>query len=316
MGETDVKPRDSSIVSTRRDVLRLGAWSACLSLIPTLPAHAAAMRTREIPASGEALPVIGLGTSRVFDVDDDAVEREACRAVVAALVDAGASVVDSSPMYGSAEAVSGDVAADLGVTNRVFWATKVWTDGSAAGIEQMSESLELFHTPQIDLMQVHNLRDWQAHLPVLRDWKAAGRIRYIGITHSRSSAFDDVEKVIEAAEPDFVQLNYSMAEREAEQRLLPLCADRGIATLINRPFARGDLFRKVGRQELPAWAADFGAATWGQFFLKFILAHPAATCLIPATRKAEHMIDNAGAGFGPLPDEGQRQAMIEFVAAV
>jgi len=306
--------RLSSSVSTRRDVLRLGAASACLGLFPGLATAATSLRTREIPSSGEALPVIGLGTSRVFDVGGDAEGRDACRAVLAKLLDAGASLVDSSPMYRSAEAVSGDLAAELGVTDDVFWATKVWADGREAGIEQMNESMRLFHTDQIDLMQVHNLRDWQTHLPVLREWKAEGRLRYLGITTSRSSAFGDVEKVINAAELDFVQLNYSMIEREAEQRLLPLCADKGIATLINRPFARGAMFGKVKGTPVPDWAGEFGALTWGQFFLKFILAHPATTCVIPATRKARHMVDNLGAGLGPLPDEAQVRAMIEFFA--
>lgn len=312
----DVKRRYSSNVSTRRDVLRAGAASTCLGLFPALAAAATNLRSREIPSSGEALPVIGLGTSRVFDVGGDADGRDACRAVLAALMDGGASLVDSSPMYRSAEIVAGDVASELGVTNDVFWATKVWADGREQGIEQMNDSMRLFRTEQIDLMQVHNLRDWRTHMPVLREWKDSDRLRYIGVTTSRESAFSDVEKVINATELDFVQLNYSMGEREAERRLLPMCADKGIATLINRPFARGALFGKVRDTAVPAWAGEFGAQTWGQFFLKFILAHPAATCAIPATRKAKHMVDNLGAGLGPLPDETQRQAMIGFFAAL
>jgi len=312
----DVKRIDSLHFATRRDVLRAGAASTCLGLFPAFAASAATLQSREIPSSGEALPVIGLGTSRVFDVGDDAEGRDACRAVLAALLDAGASLVDSSPMYRSAEAVAGDVASTLGVTDDVFWATKVWADGREAGIAQMNDSMRLFRTDQIDLMQVHNLRDWRTHIPVLRDWKEDGRIRYIGITTSRSSAFGDVEKVINATELDFVQLNYSMVEREAEERLLPMCADKGIATLINRPFARAALFGKVKGVKVPGWAGEFGAQTWGQFFLKFVLAHPAVTCAIPATRKAKHMVDNLGAGLGPLPDEAQRQAMIEFFATL
>ena len=307
---------DTSLQLRRRDLLRVGSAASLLALLPSLPALAAGIRSREIPSSGEALPVIGLGTSRVFnvDLDEDSEDVEACRGVLEALVDSGATLVDSSPMYGNAENVSGQLANELDVTDRLFWATKVWTDGRDDGIEQMEDSMRLFGTDQIDLMQVHNLRDWKTHMPVLEAWKAEGRIRYVGITHSRSSAFDDVEDVIKATKLDFVQLNYSMAEREAEERLLPLCADRGIATLINRPFARGALFNSVASTEVPAWANDFGASTWGQFFLKFILAHPAATCAIPATRKAKHMVDNAAAGLGPLPDPSQRQAMIEFIA--
>ncbi len=298
--------------TTRRDVLRLGVSAAGLSLLPSVALLADGIRTRVIPSSGVALPVIGLGTSRVFDVGEDPVDRAQCRAVLAALIDAGGSLVDSSPMYRRAEAVSGDLAHELQMSDRVFWATKVWANGRESGIEQMEQSMRLFRTDRIDLMQVHNLRDWRVHMPVLREWKAAGRIRYIGITHSRAAAFGDLEEVINATDLDFVQLNYSLGEREAEQRLLPLCADKGIATLINRPFARGELFARLGQTELPDWAADFDATTWGQFFLKFILAHPAATCAIPATRNVTHMLDNIGAGLGELPDEGQRRAMIAF----
>lgn len=309
-----MKSRHSLNRATRRDVLHLGVGAALAGvLFPARVLPAGKMRARPIPSSGEALPVIGLGTSRVFDVGDDAAGRSSCRAVLEALRAGGGTLVDSSPMYRSAEQVAGDLAAELQLTDQFFWATKVWIDGSAAGIEQMEESMRLFDTQQIDLMQVHNLRDWETHMPVLRDWKAEGRIRYIGITHFRAEAFADLERVINATEPDFVQLNYSIAEREAEERLLPLCADKGIATLINRPFARGALFATVEGRDLPEWAVEFGVATWGQFFLKFILSHPAATCLIPATRKATHMVDNVGAGFGPLPDQAQRQQMIAFM---
>ncbi|MFW2403153.1 MAG: aldo/keto reductase [Gammaproteobacteria bacterium] len=303
--------------ATRRDLLKFGVRAALASALfpaPVLPAER--MLTRPIPSSGEALPVIGLGTSRTFDVGDDAAGRSACRDVLEALHASGATLVDSSPMYRSAEQVTGDLAAELRMTDRLFWATKVWADGVDAGIEQMEESMRLFNTNQIDLMQIHNLRDWKTHMPVLRDWKAEGRIRYIGITHSRAQAFADLERVINEAELDFVQLNYSLAEREAEERLLPLCADKGIATLINRPFARGALFGAVEGRPVPEWAADFDAVSWGQFFLKFILSHPACTCLIPATRKVGHMVENAGAGFGALPNQDQREKMITFMENV
>jgi len=312
-----VDVRNPLIRLTRRDALQLGAWSAALSLLPALPGLAAGIRAREIPSSGESIPVVGLGTSRVFDIDpDDDKELADCRAVVAALLAAGGKLIDSSPMYGSAESVSGAVAAQLGLTDSIFWATKVWADGGQAGIAQMQYAMRLFGAEQIDLMQIHNLRGWQEHLPILRRWKEEGKIRYIGITHSRSSAFGDVEKVIDQTELDFVQLNYSLAEREAEERLLPICADNGIATLINRPFARGALFGKVRGRPLPEWSVEFGVDTWAQFFLKFILSNPAATCVIPATRQPEHMVDNVGAGLGALPDEAQRRAMIEFFAAL
>ncbi len=309
-----MKFRHSVTRATRRDVLQFGLGAALAStLFPARVLSAEKMRARPIPSSGEALPVIGLGTSRVFDVGEDAAGRSACRAVLEALQAGGGTLVDSSPMYRSAEQVTGDLAAELRLTDQLFWATKVWADGADAGIEQMEDSMRLFDTRQIDLMQVHNLRDWQAHMPVLRDWKAEGRIRYIGITHFRAEAFADLERVIAATELDFVQLNYSIAEREAEERLLPLCADKGIATLINRPFARGALFAAVEGRQLPEWSAEFGAVSWGQFFLKFILSHPAATCLIPATRKVTHMVDNVGAGYGPLPDQEQRRKMIAFM---
>jgi len=284
--------------------------------LPRLAAADTSLRARAIPASGEQLPVIGLGTSRVFDIGEEASERDPCREVLRNLLAAGASVVDSSPMYRRAEAVSGELAADLEVTDRVFWATKVWADGAEAGVEQMQNSLKLFRTDQIDLMQVHNLRDWRMHMPVLREWQAQERIRYIGITHSRSVAFDEVEEVVRQTNPDFVQLNYSLGELEAEDRLLPLCADKGIAVLVNRPFMKGALFKKVGGAPIPDWSADFDVKTWGQFFLKFILAHPVVTCVIPATRKPGHMLDNLAAGFGSLPDKKQRQAMKDYISAI
>lgn len=300
---------------SRREVLRTAMGATVSGMLPASAIAAeSAMLTRPIPSSGEALPIIGLGTSRVFDVGETEAERAPRREVLRELVAAGASLVDSSPMYRRAEKVSGDLAAELGVTARIFWATKVWTDGQDAGVAQMERSMELFRDEQIDLMQVHNLKDWQTHIITLRSWKEAGRIRYIGLTTSRASQFEQMEEVIRATEPDFVQLNYSLGERQAEKRLLPLCADQGIATLINRPFMRGDLFRAVGDRPLPGWAADVGVATWGQFFLKFILGHPAATCAIPATRKAKHMIDNLTAGTGPMPDAAQRRAMADFVA--
>jgi len=301
---------------SRRDVLRFGVSAGLIGALPGLATADTSIRVRTIPVSGEQLPVIGLGTSRVFDVGEEAAERDPCRDVLRGLLAAGGSVLDSSPMYRRAESVSGDLAADLDVTDRVFWATKVWADGAEAGVEQMQKSLNLFRTDQIDLMQVHNLRDWRAHMPALREWQEQERIRYLGITHSRSAAFEEVETVISQTKLDFVQLNYSLGEREAEGRLLPLCADKGIAVLVNRPFMKGALFKKVGAAPLPDWAADFDVTTWGQFFLKFILAHPTVTCVIPATRKPGHMIDNLAAGFGSLPDEKQRQAMKDYFSAI
>jgi diketogulonate reductase-like aldo/keto reductase len=306
----------SSVRQTRRTVLKSGAAVAAMAAAGRSPGldTESAIEARAIPATGEPLPVIGLGTSRVFDIDESPSERGPRREVLRALIDSGAALVDSSPMYRRAEAVSGDLAAELGVTDRVFWATKVWTDGREAGIAQMEQSMQRFRTAQIDLMQVHNLRDWQTHMSTIRDWKAEGRVRYTGLTTSRASAFDEMEQVILAVEPDFVQLNYSLGERDAENRLLPLCAEKGIATLINRPFMRGALFSRVGDRVLPEWAGEIGIESWGQLFLKFILGHSAVTCVIPATRKAKHMLDNLGAGTGPIPSEAQRRAMLAYLA--
>lgn len=307
---------DRSAKTSRRDVMRLGIGAVIAGVVPDASFAAAKIRTRVIPSSGESLPVIGLGTYGVFDVGQSPDDRGPRREVLAELLDGGASLVDSSPMYNRAELVSGDLAADLHVTDQVFWATKVWADGRDAGIDQMNQSLRYFHTDQIDLMQVHNLRDWEVHMTTLRNWKERGRIRYIGVTHYRVDAFDELEKVIRTADLDFVQLNYSMAEPAAEERLLPLCADKGIATLINRPFQRGGLFSKVKNRPLPNWAGEFSANTWGQFYLKFILANPAVTCVIPATGNAEHMLDNLAAGLGELPDPAQRKAMIDYISSL
>jgi len=307
---------DRSAKTSRRDVMRLGIGAVIAGVVPDTSFAAAKIRTRVIPSSGESLPVIGLGTYGVFDVGESSDDRGPRRAVLAELLDGGASLVDSSPMYNRAESVSGELAADLHVTDQVFWATKVWADGRDAGIDQMNQSLRYFHTDQIDLMQVHNLRDWEVHMTTLRNWKERGRIRYIGVTHYRVEAFDELEKVIRTADLDFVQLNYSMGERAAEERLLPLCADKGIATLINRPFQRGGLFRRVKNRPVPNWAGEFSANTWGQFYLKFILANPAVTCVIPATGNAEHMLDNLAAGLGELPDPAQRKAMIDYISSL
>ena len=267
---------------------------------------------RLIPNSGEALPAVGLGTWQTFDIGGDAGERARRREVLDLLFQAGGSVIDSSPMYGRSEGVVGDLLAAMGARDRAFLATKVWTRGRADGIAQMERSLSRFRTDRLDLMQIHNLVDWRTHLKTLRTWKEAGRIRYIGITHYTTGALDDLADIIEREPIDFVQFAYSLDVRQAEQRLLPLAADRGVATLINRPYEKGALFRAVRGKALPAWAADFGCATWGQFFLKYILSHPAVTCVIPGTSKAKHMLDNLGAARGRLPDERQRRNMVEL----
>ncbi len=303
---------------TRRGFLKVAAGATAglaMSGSGILAAAAASAITRKIPKSGEALPVVGLGTSQTFDVGAGP-DREACKEVLRRFVERGGRVVDSSPMYGAAEEIVGDLGADLGVGSKLFLATKVWTDGKDAGIRQMQDSMRKMRTSRFDLMQVHNLRDVQTHLDTLRGWKKEGKIRYLGVTTSRSSVHEEVEKLMKSESLDFVQINYSMADRSAEDRALPTAADTGTATLINVPFARAELFSRVRGKSLPEWASEFDCTSWAQFFLKFVLGHPAVTCAIPATRKAEHLSDNMNAGFGRLPDEKMRQRMATHLAGL
>ena len=304
--------------TTRRRLLKaLGASAAFAPLLPRLvQAEEQVHIRRTIPSSAETIPVIGMGTSRTFDVGNDADGRAKLALVVKAFFERGGTLIDSSPMYGSAEDVTGALLEETNNRDKVFAATKVWADGREEGIRQMRESIRLMGVASMDLMQVHNLRDWKVHLKTLRDWKEEGKIRYIGITTSTLRQFDAVAQIMNSEPLDFVQLNYNIDVRDAEQRLLPLAADKGIATLINRPFKRGALFRRVKGHELPEWAAEFDCASWGQFFLKFVLAHPAVTCPIPATSKPHHVLDNMLAGFGRIPDASQRQRMLDFYEAL
>ena len=269
--------------------------------------------TRAIPSTGEQIPAIGLGTWQTFDVGDPKV-RGSIRDVLKRFVELGGRVVDSSPMYGAAEAAVGELATQLGVRDRLFVATKVWTTGRAAGEDQMERSLRRLSGKTVDLMQVHNLVDWSTQLRTLREWKQAGRIRYLGITHYTASGYGEMERIMRAESLDFVQLNYSMAEREAEQRLLPLARERRMAVLVNRPFTEGLLFSRVRGRAVPAWAAEIGCTSWAQVFLKWILAHPAVTCVIPATSRAPHLEDNMQAAVGPLPDAAMRDKMAALVS--
>ncbi|MBX3500508.1 MAG: aldo/keto reductase [Alphaproteobacteria bacterium] len=273
------------------------------------------MLTRPIPATGEPLPAIGCGTWRGFDVGSDPAARASLAGVLQALFEAGGSVVDSSPMYGRAEAVSGDLLAAQGWRPRAFLATKVWTRGREAGVCEMQRSMALMKSgPTIDLIQVHNLVDWRVHLETLRTWKAEGRVRYLGITHYTPSAHDELESVMRAAVPDFVQLDYALDDRAAERRLLPLAAELGIAVLVNRPLGGGGLARRLQGRALPDWAAAIGCTSWPQILLKFVLAHPAVTCAIPGTANPAHMRDNAQAGTGALPDAALIRRMVEAIA--
>ena len=295
---------------TRRDAL---AAAAALGSLPVAGITAGSrMLTRPIPSGNEQLPVIGLGTYSVFDVAStpDAIAQRL--RIVELLLGAGGSVIDTSPMYNRSEKVIGDVIAAGAPRDDMFIATKVWTDGREAGVKQMERSAELMKTDVIDLMQVHNLRDTAVHMKTIRDRQEQGRIRYSGVTHYRASALDAVESALREFRPQFVQINYSLGEREADERLLPLAQDLGIAVVVNRPYQAGRLFSAVRGRELPGWASEF-AASWGQFFLKYIISHPAVTCVIPATSKPQHMRDNLEAGFGELPDAATRQRMVAFM---
>jgi diketogulonate reductase-like aldo/keto reductase len=250
----------------------------------------------------QSLPKIGLGTWQTFDVTNSA----PLEPVLRTFVELGGRLVDSSPMYGRSEKVVGDLAAKLGLHSKLFMATKVWTTGKQNGIEQMAESMRLLRVKTIDLMQVHNLVDVGTHLDTLAGWKSDGRARFIGVTHYTAGAQDDVARVIQKRPVDFVQINYSVAEREAERRLLPLCRERGIGVIANRPFASGGLFRALRGKPLPSFAAEIGCTSWAQMLLKFVISHPAITCAIPATSKVEHLRDNMAAMRGEMPDEKMR----------
>ncbi len=267
------------------------------------------MLTRPIPSSGVQVPVIGVGTWRGFDVGGDAAARAQLTGVLQALFEAGGRVIDSSPMYGSSEEVAGDLLAALTAHDRAFVATKVWTEGRQAGITQMEASMRKLRDERIELMQIHNLLDWRTHLDTLRAWKRDGRIQHLGITHYRDDAHDQLEAVMRAEAIDSVQLNYSIDNRAAEQRLLPLAADRGVAVLVNLPFGGGGLLKRLQGRPLPAWAAEIGCRSWAQILLKFVVSHPAVTCVIPGTSRPEHMRENAEAGTGVLPDAALRRRM-------
>jgi len=311
----------------RRDFLALGGLAAVAAGSsaanstagkPATTSAAAQIITRRIPSSGEMLPAIGLGTSGPFEAGTEESARAPLREVLQSFFDAGATLIDTSPMYSTAEEVLGDLLT-AEQQARVFIATKVWTPGSGAaaeqkGVEQMQRSIGLLKHPRVELMQVHNLVDVDAHLRTLGRWKAEGRIRYAGITHYTTSSYPDLIRLIERENLDFVQFNYSVSTREAEKRLLPLCADRGVAVIINRAFEDGRLFERVRDKPLPPWAAEFGAKSWAQVFLKFVLAQPAVTCVIPATGKVRNMVDNLGAGFGPLPDAKHRAQIAAALA--
>jgi diketogulonate reductase-like aldo/keto reductase len=311
-----------AIQMTRREATRLIGATAAGMVLPFYASRAqaetesSAMLMRAIPSSGEKLPVIGLGTWRTFDVHLTPDNRRQLEEVLSLFVKLGARVIDTSPMYGRAEDVIGELTAALDIQDKLFLATKVWTRGRENGIQSMERSLSLLRAKQIDLMQVHNLVDVQTQLATLREWKAQGRIRYLGITHYEAGAFEEVEKIMQSQQLDFVQINYSLMEPEAGERLLPLAQERGIAVLVNRPFGGGGLLSGTRSKPLPGWASEFGCRSWAQFFLKWIVANSAITCVIPATNKPPHLEENIEAGSGPLPDARMRQRMVELVSSL
>ncbi|MEW8384474.1 MAG: aldo/keto reductase [Candidatus Thiodiazotropha taylori] len=307
--------KKTDIHLSRRSVLKsIAGIGGCL-LFPSSPllAKPATIIKKPIPASGELLPVIGMGTSRTFDSAGDPSQMEKLAKVLSLFFENGGTLIDSSPMYGSSEAVLGQLLKTEAQKSELFAATKVWTSGKDSGIRQMEISRKLWGVGQFDLMQIHNLVDWQVHLKTLQAMKEAGKIRYTGITTSHGRDHSELYQALKQHQFDFVQLSYNIVDREVEQRLLPLARDRNIAVLANRPYARGALFRKTRGRSLPEWAKAFDCHSWGQFFLKYIVSHPAITCAIPATSKPHHMVDNMGACHGALPDEKTRQKMAQYI---
>lgn len=296
----------------RRDALCTLAGTVASLSVGAAPA---AMALRKVPSSGELLPVIGMGTWQTFNVGRKPEERLVVEQILREFVALGGRVLDSSPMYGAAEQVAGDLAAKLGIRSKLFIASTVWTFGREAGIRQMEESMAKLHARPIDLMQVNNMLDADTHLATLREWKRKGIVRHVGVTHYTAGGHEEVARLIATEQVDFVQINYSVGEREAEQRLLPLARERGVAVIASRPFVGGDLFRRLRSEPLPGWAADIDCTSWPQLLLKFVVSHPAVTCAIPATSKLEHLRDNMRAGHGRMPDEKQR-ALIARAAAV
>ena len=298
---------------SRRSVLAAGAAFAASAVSAPLRAQASPVLMRPIPSSGEMIPAIGLGTWITFNVGNDPVLRDECAAVMGAFFESGGRMIDSSPMYGSSQRVIGHGLAKLGAPP-VFSADKVWISSGSDGPEQMEQSRRYWGVPRFDLMQVHNLLAWEAHLKTLRVMKDAGQVRYIGITTSEGRRHDLFEETMRSEQLDFVQLTYNIVDREVEERLLPLARDRGMAVIVNRPFQQGDLTRALEGEALPAWASEIGATSWAQFILKYILAHPAVTVAIPATSRIDHVRENVAAATGPLPDEPMRQRMAAYVA--
>ena len=302
--------------NNRRHWLKICLAAVGTPFIPVLPsatAQTSTQRQRVIPSTGEKIPVVGLGTARTFDVGWGENVLAPLMKVMRLFVERGGTMVDSSPMYGRAERVVGDLVSSLDISDRIFFATKVWTRGKQEGLEQMENSFQLMATSRIDLMQVHNLVDTRTQLKSIRDLIERKKVRYIGITHHTPGAFDELESWLKKEKLDYVQFPYSIVNRQAESRLLPVAAEYGVATIAHRNFERGRLFGKVLGKKVPEWAKEFDCDTWGNFFLKYIIGHPNITNVIPATKKSKHLIDNMNAGLGRLPDSGQRKKMVAYV---
>jgi diketogulonate reductase-like aldo/keto reductase len=298
----------------RRALLRsLSAIGAAAALPRAGHAQQGGVLTRPVPSSGEALPLVGLGSWITFNVGDDPVARDACAQVMGAFFAAGGRMIDSSPMYGSSQGVIGYGLAKLGRPAGLFAADKVWISSASRGPAQIEASRQVWGVPRFDLLQVHNLLSWDAHLRTLLAMKAEGQLRYVGITTSEGRRHGEFEQIMRAQPLDFVQVTYNILDREAEDRILPLARDRGMAVIVNRPFRRGDLIRKFARYPLPGWAADIGCASWAQVLLKFIISHPAVTCAIPATTRVDHVRENLAASAGQLPDAAMRARMVAHV---
>jgi diketogulonate reductase-like aldo/keto reductase len=292
------------------------AATGAASAVPNAVAAAGPILTRAIPTTGERIPAIGMGTWITFNVGRDRQRRDQRTKVMQAFFDLGGGMIDSSPMYGSSEDVIGYGLKRIANKKALFSATKVWTVLRALGVRQMNASRELWGVERFDLMQIHNMLDWDAHIDTLKDWKAQGRIRYIGMTTSHGERHDAMAKVMAAQPLDFVQFTYNILDREAERRLLPLAAERRLAVIVNRPFRQGALIDAVKRHKLPPWASEIDCANWAQFLLKFIVSHPAVTCAIPATSRVDHMHENMGALHGRLPDQAMRRRMIRYVESL
>ena len=301
---------------TRREALKISGLASISTLIPStlFPTIIESdMKNRIVPASGEKIPVVGLGTWQTFDVGNSLPERNTLTQVLTEMYNRGGRVIDSSPMYRSSEEVVGDLTADLNYQNQFFYATKVWTSGKQSGINQMENSMSKMQRSEMDLIQIHNLLDWKTHLKTLREWKEKGEIRYWGITHYVDSSHAKLESIIKSEKPDFVQFNYSIRSRHAEKSLFHTAGDNGTAVIINQPFESGSLFRITKGKSLPDWCQEYDIKSWGQYFLKFILSNEKVTCVIPGTSKPHHMVDNVMAGYGRLPDEKGRKMMFDYL---